>query len=321
MTENANPAAVEAAPAPARAPLDDVMIAMDVVDTIRQDKLIVERELNEDQRRTQLIERLREIYRGQGIEVPDAVLAEGVKALEEERFVYEPPRKTIYVKLARLYVSRWSWGQYVLGAIGAILALWIGWYALYEYPRVTSAAALRAELSQTIPNKLKTLEKEIRAETTIETVHNGAERLVRRGRAAALSENAPEARRAVAELERQLEELRLAYTIRVVSRKGELSGLWRVPKVNRRARNYYLVVEAVDKRGQVLERAVMNEETGKRERVRKWAVRVPRSVLERVRADKAEDGIIDNAVVALKERGRLGIDWQIETRGGAITQW
>ncbi|MFV0295026.1 MAG: DUF6384 family protein, partial [Hyphomicrobiaceae bacterium] len=37
-------------------PLDDVMIAMDVVDTLRQDKRIVERELDDDARRTALIE-------------------------------------------------------------------------------------------------------------------------------------------------------------------------------------------------------------------------------------------------------------------------
>ena len=57
--------------AASRTPLDNVMIAMDVVDTLRHDQLIVERELNEDVRKAKLIERLREIYRGQGIDVPD----------------------------------------------------------------------------------------------------------------------------------------------------------------------------------------------------------------------------------------------------------
>ena len=53
----------EAASAPvgaAQPPLDDVMLAMDVVDTLRHDQLIVERELNEEERRAKLIERLRE---------------------------------------------------------------------------------------------------------------------------------------------------------------------------------------------------------------------------------------------------------------------
>ena len=69
------------------------------------------------------VERVKEIYESQGIEVPDRILEEGVKALEEDRFVYEPPRDTIQTRLARLYVSRDSWGRYALGAIGGVLAI------------------------------------------------------------------------------------------------------------------------------------------------------------------------------------------------------
>ena len=71
--------------------LDDVMIAMDVVDTLRHRQDLVRRELNEEGRESELIARLRQIYRDQGIEVPDEVLAEGVKALKDSRFVYTSP--------------------------------------------------------------------------------------------------------------------------------------------------------------------------------------------------------------------------------------
>ena len=50
------------------------------------------RELNEEGREAELIDRLRQIYRDQGIEVPDHMLAEGVKALKDSRFVYTPRR-------------------------------------------------------------------------------------------------------------------------------------------------------------------------------------------------------------------------------------
>ena len=69
----------EAAATPDR-PLDEVMLAMDVVDTLRHRRNLVERELSEEDRDTRLIERLREIYRNQGIDVPDSVLAAGVAA-------------------------------------------------------------------------------------------------------------------------------------------------------------------------------------------------------------------------------------------------
>ena len=126
--------------ATSRTPLDNVMIAMDVVDTLRHDQLIVERELNEDERKAKLIDRLREIYRGQGIDVPDSILEEGVRALEEDRFVYKPPAGSLKTRLARLYVTRGSWGQVVIGALAGVAALWIGWYALYEWPRQSELA-------------------------------------------------------------------------------------------------------------------------------------------------------------------------------------
>ncbi len=307
-----------------RTPLDNVMIAMDVVDTLRHDQLIVERELNEDVRKAKLIERLREIYRGQGIDVPDGILEEGVRALEEDRFVYKPPADSLKTRLAKLYVSRGSWGQFVIGGLAAVAALWIGWYALYEWPRQSELAAQRTELAQTIPTRLATLRQQIVAETTQSGQTNlgsGVASTVRRGLAAARAGQLAEARAARADLEDQLARLRAQYTIHVVSRKGELSGLWRIPKVNRTARNYYLVVEAVDKRGAIVEQTILNEETSKRETVAKWAVRVPREVLERVRADKADDGIINANRVGEKKRGFLEPDWRIPVSGGAITRW
>ena len=62
-------------------PLDDVMLAMDVVDTLRHRRKLVARELDETQRDEQLLDRLRKIYAAQGIEVPDHILMEGVAAL------------------------------------------------------------------------------------------------------------------------------------------------------------------------------------------------------------------------------------------------
>lgn len=307
-----------------RTPLDNVMIAMDVVDTLRHDQLIVERELNEDVRRAKLIERLREIYRGQGIDVPDSILEEGVRALEEDRFVYKPPENSWGTRLARLYVTRGAWGRIVGGALGVVAALWLGWFAIYEWPRQSMRAAEQTELTETIPSRLATLAELIDTETAQSGQTNltsGVASTVRRGLAAARGGNLAEARAARGELEEQLKKLRAAYTIRIVSRKGELSGLWRIPKVNRTARNYYLVVEAVDARGNIVKQTILNEETNKRETVAKWAVRVPREVLERVRADKADDGIINANRVAEKKRGFLEPQWLIRVNGGAITQW
>ena len=50
------------------AQLEDVMAAMDVVDTLRHEQSIAERELDSQGRRERLLQRLRELYTAQGIE-------------------------------------------------------------------------------------------------------------------------------------------------------------------------------------------------------------------------------------------------------------
>lgn len=101
------PQTVGAPDEPAR--LDELMLAMDVVDTLRHEQQLVERELAGEARADALVLRLGEIYAGQGIAVPEHVLREGVAALAEDRFAYTPPQRTFAVRLAHLYVTRAKW--------------------------------------------------------------------------------------------------------------------------------------------------------------------------------------------------------------------
>jgi hypothetical protein len=69
--------AVDAEPTTCRrapVPLDEVMLAMDVVDTLRHREELVAQELAGGDRDAAMLERLRRIYAAQGIEVPDHVL-------------------------------------------------------------------------------------------------------------------------------------------------------------------------------------------------------------------------------------------------------
>src|SRR5215510_14205011 len=91
--------------------LDDLMIAMDVVDTVRHREDLVRRELNEEGRESELIARLRQIYHEQGIEVSDVVLAEGVKALKDSRFVYTPAPGGWKRSLLTWWVKRETYGR------------------------------------------------------------------------------------------------------------------------------------------------------------------------------------------------------------------
>jgi hypothetical protein len=115
--------------------------------------------------------------------------------------------------------------------------------------------------------------------------------------------------------------LNLEYELRVVSRPGEQSGVWREPQVNRAARNYYLVVEAIAPSGEPLRLPITSEEDGRTRGVRAWGLRVDEATYNRVAADKRDDGIIQDNVVGRKRRGALEREYSVPTTGAAITEW
>jgi hypothetical protein len=302
-------------------PLDDVMIAMDIVDVLRHDERLVERELNDEKRRVELIERLHNLYKGQGIEVPNEILEEGVKALEEKRFVYTPAPKTLSFRLAKLYVARKTWSRWMAIGLVALIVAFSGWYLAYERPRAQQEAALQRELAEELPKTISTLLGQIGGEAQSARAKTKAERIAQSGLSAASGGQVIAARDAATRLTSMLEELRREFDVRIVNRRGEVSGLWRVPRVNPDQRNYYLVVEAIDRSGDSIEREILNEETGRRMHVKKWAVRVPKATFEKFQADKLDDGIIQMAVIGEKEPGHLKPAWRIPLPGGALTEW
>jgi hypothetical protein len=148
-----------------------------------------------------------------------------------------------------------------------------------------------------------------------------ARQVARRARSAADGSRLEEARASAARLQTMLDELSQQFEIRVVNRPGEITGLWRVPRVNPDQRNYYLVVEAIDRSGKSVPRDILNEETSKRETVTKWAVRVPKKVFDEIQADKLDDGIIQKAVIGAKIAGEPDPSWMMDVTGGALTKW
>lgn len=413
--------------------LSDVMLAMDVVDTLRHRRLLVERELQSDQRDEKLIDRLRDIYRSQGIEVTDEVLQAGIEALREERFSYRPPHKSMAVRLARVYVQRGRWGLRVGVVLGLLLLLWLGYVHFVSGPAEqrlrAQVTALNGDIGATT-ERIQVLEQEAnRIEAALDgytddvpaayrqvaatkltgakTAAAQADELIDAAnglnqetnlnsgnfaaRAAAVGEKLQRQQALVVRLDQtlkqartqladidslkifpaqlaQLKEAALAsarekeaerlanqyydsgmsalrggriddaeqavtelrglnslllqsYSLQVVSREGERSGVWRVPERNPDARNYYLIVEAVGSDGKPLNMTITNEEDGSRVQTRKWGLRVNERVFRQIAADKNDDGIIQGRRIGEKRRGYLHPDYLVETTGDAITQW
>jgi hypothetical protein len=317
-----------AAPAQEPQKLDELMLAMDVVDTLRHSENIVNRELNAEQREADLLRRLRDIYHGQGIEVPDRVLLEGVRALEERRFVYTPPAPGLATTLAHWWVNRDRMGK---GLFAALVALGIGWGAYHvgvelpareqaERARVAAERA-RIDLAERLPRALELAHEDAVREARVPAAREKADRILADGKAALARENAAAAQQAIGDLEVLRADLRREYTLRIVSRPGEPSGVWRVPPRNPTGRNYYVIVEAVTPEGRVLSLPVTSEEDGRTETVSKWGVRVSEDVFEQVRRDKSDDGIVQRNRLGEKRRGQLDVAYLMPVLGGAITRW
>ena len=303
------------------APLDEVMLAMDVVDTLRHRQDLAVRELGTDAKERQLIDKLRDIYHQQGIEVPDHILKEGVAALQESRFVYDPPPPGFGTSLARLYVSRKKWGKPVGAALIALLVLGVGYFGVWQPYQNGVAEAARIELAEGLPAQMDALYQTIFEETKVQQAVIDAEALRTRGKTYAAEGNREAAEKAVADLTALRDQLRQDYSLRVVNRSGMQSGFWTIPDVNTDATNYYIVVEALDGDGQVLSLPILNEEDGGTDVVDAWGLRVPESVYDAVAADKQDDGIIQINQVGRKTFGFLDVEYNLPVLGGAVTQW
>ena len=314
------PVTAEKAGPPASSTLDEVMLAMDVVDTLRHREGLVERELNEGMREEQLVARLRELYKSQGIEVSDRIIQEGVKGLKESRFVYTPPRPGLARTLALFWVRRTLYGKR-FGAAVAIIAILFG---AYQYsvvrPAQQAAEATRFELSQTLPRDLDALHQAIVAEAQVPDARELADALVVQGKAAVQRGNAQEARQVVANLDTLASQIRQEYRLLIAGRPEDETGFFREhPSFQGRA--YFVVVDAVDQRGLPVRLPVRNDETNETETVSRFAVRVPIATFNAVRNDKTANGIVQNAELAQKRRGYLEPEFKMAVLPGRITRW
>lgn len=289
------------------APLDEVMLAMDVVDTLRHRSQLVAQELQSGERDEDMLARLRQIYAAQGIEVPDRILRDGVAALREERFVYKPPRRSGATRWARIYVNRgrWALGLLILAAVVAV--------AVFAYD-----ATVRAPRRELVAD-LDRSRAAVHAVAEVDAATRQADTLYQQAQSALRRNDTAEARTALASLETLRDQVEASYTLRIALEPD--TGVWRIPDVNVGARNYYVIVEAIDANGRRLTVPILNEETGRTERVTQWGLRVDEATFERVRDDKLDDGIIQNRTFGEKQAGYLEPEYRFPTTGGAITDW
>ncbi len=301
--------------------LDDVMMAMDVVDTLRHREDFVRRELDEEGREAELIARLREIYHQQGIEVPDHVLKQGVQALKESRFVYTPPPRSWKRTMLELWALRSRVARRTLTVMLIFLAvLGIAYFTIIR-PAQESRRVAHIEATETLPKSINLAHSDILAIAKDDTARERANALFSDGQRAVRDGDLPAMRSINAQLGQLLDELRTEYTLRIISQPGQTTGLWRRPPGWWQARSYYLIVEPIAPDGQTLSLPIRDELSGETKTVSQFGVRVPQQTYEAVAADKREHGVVRRNELGVKQRGRLTIDYAMPAEGGTINTW
>jgi len=171
---------------------------------------------------------------------------------------------------------------------------------------------------ETLYGGIKTLSKEPEALQRGEELYRGARQTADSADVAGLAKSVSQLQGLAATLEQE-------YTVRIVNRPGVKSGIDRYFTDNsgKRASGWYLIVEAVDSKQQVLPVEVRNEENGQVERVQMWGERVPEQVYDKVKADKMDNGLIENDTVGKKRKGYLKEEMTMPgvTKQGEITRW
>ncbi|ASP33484.1 DUF6384 family protein [Labrenzia sp. VG12] len=302
------------------APLDDLMMAMDVVDTLRHEEGQVARELKSDERDAAMVERLRQVYASQGIDVPHHILKAGVEDLKRDRFVYAPPSAGFQRTLAMIYISRSTWSKWLAAAIGVIVVFVAAWYFIVKLPAQRAEADLQARL-QALPATYTELVGRVDTLTDNAEIEAEAQRLADDGRLALTDGKNEAAFKAETDLRDLAAKLQEVFEVRIISREGIPTGVERIPEANPETQNYYIVVEVIDPDGNVLERDIVSEENSAAKRVDKWGQRVSQTIYDAVRRDKMEDGIVQKGVLGQKRRGDLEINWRSGVQDGAITSW
>lgn len=301
--------------------LDDEMLAIDVSDML-EDDFMGSGDLHDPEYREAVVARLKDIYDAQGIEADEGVLRDSLTAKTENRFEYLPPKPGFSTNLAKLYINRRKWLPlfYTLALIfGSVFLInYIG----FERPAKLEAKRIETLMTKTLPGNLSAARDKALSIAATDELKARIESLYRNGETAIKNNDANKATNMSSNLEQLTLDLEQEYSLRIISRPGEMSGVFRLnDDGGAEVRNYYLIVEGLTASREKVEVSITSEEDQTVKRVTQWGVRVPVEEFQRVAEDKRDDQIIQNAIIGQKKRGFLLPDYSIETSGGTIVDW
>jgi hypothetical protein len=319
-------------PAGERLSLEEMTRIMDVAATLRKERAIVDQQLNIDQIKAKLRERLMEAAKVSGDPVTEEEIAVAVEQYYDRLHEFREPPASFQKFLAHLWVLRSSIVKALAGLAAAVAVVW-GLLAAGILPGEARDRRIAEDQQAIVDQREMAAQQLASAIGTIareSEVEREASDLLLAARAAADAGDIDKLNELEAKLRALQAELELEYTLVIASRPGEQTGLDRywTDEQGTRVSGLFVFVEARDAAGNPVSVPIENRETGRIERVSRWAEQVPEAVFERLKADKQADGVLDERGFGVKRRGVRqlevtlpGADGAPLARQGQLTSW
>ena len=263
---------------------------MDVATEMRNQRETVEKEFAVDETKRLLREKLLQTTAITGERVTEAEVDAAIEAYFSTLYTYREPKGSLPLMLAHLYVRR---GQLAIVGLLAATLLVTAWWTMH-------IAATKFSRSARSNRKASRIESAISSDLM---------------RARAISKDTA----VIEELDRWQDQSKLddVYEVRILADPNEQSGFTRYfEDENGRRPAYYLIVYAKNEKGQLLRRTIENAETRQTVKVDRWAEQVPKDVYDRIAEDKKSDGILNETLFAVKERGKPNEEIRLDGGNG-----
>lgn len=312
--------------------IDSLLKVMDAASELRRQREAAHKQLDVQSAREQIREKIKAATDITGEELDDGEIESAISHYFNGLYRFQKPKKGLQYRLAKIYVRRKEISSILTPLLLTLFLLAAGYYGYQGISgRIHQAKVQKVkDLIDEVPERANAFVNLITDVSLRDDATLRSKELYQEIKSLSAAGKIQEAKKALADLERLHTQLLQSYDIRVVSRYGELSGIDRyiTDESGKRASGYYVILEARDKNDKIISLPIRNSETGETEVVTKWGERVSLSVFNVIKADKADNGIVDNNLFAKKKIGLLerevvfhALENRAQEIGGKITRW
>ncbi len=287
-----------------QADVKSVLRIMDVASELRRQRQRAEGELETDDAKAKIREKILATAEITGEQLTAQEIDAAIDSFYSGLYRFEQPEKNLQYRLAKLYIARGKILRRIVLPIVLLLAVVYGFQAIGSMRESQKQANLAEQLKE-LPAQSKKLHEACLAIAKDEQGREKANDLFARVQSAQATGDLDGIRQLNSEFEQHLALLRKEYQVQIVNRPGQKSGIDRyyTDEQGQRVSGYYLIVEAIDSKGQRVPVEILSKESNARGEVFSWAERVPKAVYDRIREDKMKDGTLEETLFAEKKLG------------------